>query len=167
MTSKPMKLKLNLLSFPWLAVSSIGFAYGLLGWRLSAVSMFWLAESWFITIAIIFLLLWRGKQFSRWFRLGPAVLMSLLIISVTLTFAITNAELFGLGLVLLLSIFWGRLELQLRGINQRLVLICIFVVSGCGLTAGWLLGRNPRVIEMIWLGLQQLPRLPSHFNLGS
>lgn len=161
-----MKLKLSLLSFPWLSVSSIGFAYGLLGWRLSALAITWLVESWIATMLLIFLLLWRGKLFSRWFRLGPAVLVSILFISLTATLAITHAELFGLGLVLLLSIFWGRLELQQTGMNQRLVLICLFVVSGCGLTAGWLLGRDPRVMEILWQGLRQLQLLPGHLNRG-
>ncbi len=164
MPSKPTKL--SLFSFPWLSLSSIGFAYGMLGWRLSTLSVFWLVESWLATIALIFLLLWRGKLFSRWFQLGPAVLVSILFISLTVTFAIAYAEQFGLGIVLLLSIFWGRLELLLRGINQRLVLVCISVVSGWGLTLGWLLGRDPRVMEMLWQGLRRLQLFSSHSSIG-
>ncbi|WP_404788187.1 hypothetical protein [Altericista sp. CCNU0014] len=153
-------MKLNLFSFPWLSVSCTGLAYGLLGWRLSALPLFWLVESWLATILLIALWIWRGQAIGRWVRLGPAVLVSILFVSITVTFAITHAELFGLGLVLLLSLSWARLELQLKGIGRRLVLVCLSLASWGGLTAGWLLGRDPRAIEALWQGLRRLVFLP-------
>lgn len=153
-------MKPSLLTFPWLSVSCIGLAYGLLGWQLSFLSMFWLMESWLATIALIFLLIWRGDLISRWVRWGPSVLVSILFISGILTFAIAHAELFGLALVLLLSIFWGRLELQTWGLGQSFVLACLSLVSGSTLTIGWLLGRDPRVGVAVQESLQQLHLLP-------
>jgi hypothetical protein len=138
-----MKKKLSLLTFPWLAMISIALAYGLLGWRLSFLTMLGLVESWIATITIIFLLIWRGGILRRWFRLGPTVLVSILVASFTLVVAIAYSDLFGLALVLVLSIFWGRLELQSWGMNQRLVLVCVSLMSGVGLTLGWIIGHNP------------------------
>jgi hypothetical protein len=139
--------KLSFLTFPWLSMTCIGLAYGLLGWHLSFLPVLWLAESWVATITVVFLLIWRGGLVSRWLRLGPTVLVSIFFASFTLVFAIAFADLFGLALVLLLSIFWGRLELQSRGMHQRLILVCEFFLSGGGLTLGWLLGHNSRLIE--------------------
>ncbi len=150
-------MKLSLLTFPWLSMSCIGLAYALLGWHLAFLSMFWLVDFWMATVVIIFLLIWRGNLVSRWFRLGPTVLVSIFLISLTLMLAINFAEPFGLALVLLLSILWGRLELQSRGMHQRLVLVYLFFTSSCGLTLGWVLGRDPRVVEILRQGAQQAP----------
>jgi hypothetical protein len=141
--------KLSLLTFPWLSMVCISLAYGLLGWQLSSLPILWLVESWFATIAIVFLLIWRGGLVSRWLRLGPTVLVSIFIASFVIVFAIAYADLFGLALVLLLSIFWGRLELQSRGLHQRLVLGCLSLMSGGGLTVGWFLGHHSRWIEIM------------------
>jgi hypothetical protein len=141
--------KLSLLTFPWLSMVSIVLAYGLLGWQLSSLSVIWLLESWVATIVIVFLLIWRGGLVTRWFRVGPTVLVSILFASFTIVFAIAFTDLFGLALVLLLSIFWGRLELQSRGLHQRLILACLCFMSGSGLTVGWILGQSPQMIEGI------------------
>lgn len=148
-------MKLSLLTFPWLSMSCVGLAYALLGWHLAFLSMFWLVDFWLATVVMIFLLIWKGNLISRWFRLGPTVLVSIFFISLTLMLAINFAEPFGLALVLLLSIFWGRLELQSRGLHQRLVLVCLFLMSSGGLTLGWVLGRDPRVVEILRQGAQQ------------
>jgi hypothetical protein len=148
-------MKLSLLTFPWLSMSCVGLAYALLGWHLSFLSMFWLVDFWLATVVIIFVLIWRGGLVSRWFRLGPTVLVSIFLISLTLMLAINFAEPFGLALVLLLSIFWGRLELQSRGVHQRLVLMCLILISSTGLALGWVVGRDPRVVEILRQGAQQ------------
>jgi hypothetical protein len=152
-------MKLSLFTFPWLSMTCIGLAYALLGWHLSFLSMFWLVEFWLATVITLFLLLWRGGLISRWVRLGPTVLVSIFFISLTVMLAITYAEPFGLALVLLLSIFWGRIELQARGLHQRLVLACLFLMSSGGLTLGWIVGRDPRVVEMLRQSVQQSPWL--------
>ena len=152
-------MKLSLLTFPWLSMSCIGLAYALLGWNLSFLSMFWLIDCWLATVVMILLLIWRGGLISQWFRLGPTVLVSIFFISLTLMIAITHAELFGLALVLLLSIFWGRLELQSRGVHQRLVLVSLFLMSGGGLTLGWVLARDPRVMEILRESVRHSPWL--------
>jgi hypothetical protein len=152
-------MKLSLLTFPWLSMSCIGLAYALLGWHLSFLSVFLLVEFWLATVVLIFLLIWRGGLISRWFRLGPTVLVSIFFISLTVMLAIIYSEPFGLALVLLLSIFWGRIELQSRGLHKRLVLVYLFSMSGGGLTLGWILGRDPRVVEVLRQGLQQPPWL--------
>jgi hypothetical protein len=139
--------KLSLLTFPWLSMICIGLAYGLLGLQLSSLSMLGLVESWVVTIMIVFLLIWRGGLVRRWFRLGPTVLVSIFVASFILVFAIAFADLFALGLVLLLTVFWGRLELQSRGLHHRLILVCLLFMSGSGLTLGWFLGHSPRFIE--------------------
>jgi hypothetical protein len=141
--------KLSLLTFPWLSMTCVGLAYGLLGWQLSALSMFWLVESWVVTIVIVFVLIWRGGLVRRWLRIGPTVLVSIFFVSLTLVFAIAYADLFALALVLLLSIFWGRMELLSRGLHQRLVLVCLLLMSGSGLTIGWFLGHSPKLLETI------------------
>jgi hypothetical protein len=151
-------MKLSLSTFPLLSVSSIGLAYGLLGWKLSFLSVFWAMELWFATVATIFLLIWRGDLFSRWVRWGPTVLVSILFVSMMIILAIAHTETFGVALVLVLSIFWGRLELQLWGLNQRLVLVCLSITSGSALTMGWLLGRDPRIDMVIQQSLE-------HFHL--
>jgi hypothetical protein len=148
-------MKLSLLTFPWLSMSCIGLAYALLGWHLSFLSMFWLVDCWLLTVVMIFLLISRGGLVSQWFRLGPTVLVSIFFISLTLMLAINYAEPFGLALVLLLSIFWGRLELQSRGFHRRFVLGCLLFMSGSGLTLGWIVGRDPRVIEIFRHSAQQ------------
>jgi hypothetical protein len=127
----------------------ISLAYGLLGWQLSALSVLWLVESWVATLVIVFLLIWRGGLLSRWLRVGPTVLVSIFFASVTIVFAIAYADLFGLALVLLLSILWGRLELRSRGLHHRLVLACLCLMSGSGLTIGWILGQSPKMIEAV------------------
>jgi hypothetical protein len=141
--------KLSLLTFPWLAMVCIVLAYGLLGWQLSALPVLWLIESWVATIILVFLLIWRGRLLTRWFRVGPTVLVSIFFASFAVVFAIAFAELFGLALVLLLSIFWGRLELQSRRLPPRLVLGFLCFMSGSGLTIGWMLGQSPQMIEAI------------------
>jgi hypothetical protein len=151
-------MKLSLSTFPLLSVSSIGLAYGLLGWKLSFLSVFWAIELWLATVATIFLLIWRGDLLSRWVRWGPTVLVSIFFVSVMLILAIAQAEAFGFALILVLSIFWGRLELQLWGLNQRLVLVCLSIASGSALTMGWLLGRDPRIDVLLQQGLE-------HFHL--
>jgi hypothetical protein len=141
--------KLSLLTFPWLSMICIVLAYGLLGWELSALPVLWLIESWVATTVLVFLLIWRGGLLTRWFRVGPTVLVSIFFASFAVVFAIAFAELFGLALVLLLSIFWGRLELQSRRLPRRLVLGFLCLMSGSGLTIGWMLGQSPPIIEAI------------------
>lgn len=128
---------------------SIVLAYALLGWRLSALPVLWLVESWAATIIMVFLLIWRGGLLTRWFRVGPTVLVSIFFASFTIVFAIAYAEFFALALVLLLSIFWGRLELHARRLHQTFVLGCLCFLSGSGLTLGWILGQRPQFIETI------------------
>ena len=139
--------KLSLLTFPWLSMICIGLAYGLLGLQLSWLSMLGLIETWVVTTMIVFLLIWRGGLVRRWFRLGPTVLVSIFVASVILVFAIAFADLFALGLVLLLSVFWGRLELQSRGFHHQLILACLLFMSWSGLTLGWFLGHSPSFME--------------------
>jgi hypothetical protein len=145
--------KLSLFTFPWLSMVSISLAYGLLGWHLSSLSVIWLVESWMATLVMVFLLIWRGGLLGRWLRVGPTVLVSIFFASFAIVFAIAYPDLFSLALVLLLSIFWGRLELQSRGLHQRLVLACLCFMSGSGLTVGWLLGQSPLMIEAVLLRL--------------
>jgi hypothetical protein len=142
-------MKLSLQTFPWLSVSCIALAYGLLGWHLSELSIFWLVEAWAVTVVIVFLLIWRGDLLSRWVRLGPTVLVSIFFISFTVVFAIAYSAMFGLALVLLLSIFWGRLELQSWGMNQRSTLAFLSLMSVGGLTMGWFLSHKIELLEAL------------------
>jgi hypothetical protein len=141
-------------SFPWLSVTCIGIAYGLLGWRISGFAAFWLIDTWLMTVILIFFLIWRGNFVMRLVRMGPRSLVLIFFLSMTLTLALSYPEPFGLSLMLFLTVLLGRLELQTQGWGRRLSLTILSVVAGSALMGGWLLGRDPSVMEVF----HQLPR---------
>lgn len=156
-------MKLSILSLPWLSILCIGMAYGLLGWELALFSAMWVIDIWLLTILVIFGLIWRSQAVGRLMRLGPRSLVSIFLLSMTVTLAAAYAEPFGLALVLLLTIAWGRLELQTRGLSQRVTLTVLSLVAGGSLTGGWFLARNVEAVTV----LQHLQRwLPVNLGLS-
>jgi hypothetical protein len=125
-----------------------------LGWRISGLAAFWLIDVWLITVVLIFILIWRGKVVMRLVRMGPRSLVLIFCLSMTLTLALSYPEPFGLSLILLLTVLLGRLELQTRGWGRKIALAILSVVAGGTMMGGWLLGRDPSVIEVF----HQLPR---------
>jgi hypothetical protein len=134
-------------------------AYGLLGWRLSGLSSIWLIDAWLVTVVLIFLLIWRGQFLVRLLRMGPRSLVLIFLLSMTLNLAFSYAEIFGIVLILLLTILLGRLELQTSGWKRHTTLSILSVVAGGALTSGWYLGRNPLVTETLQRAPQWLQML--------
>jgi hypothetical protein len=148
-------MKISLHSFPWLSVTCVGLAYGLLGWQLSALAAFWLIDLWLGTVVAIFALIWRGSAVGRLlFRSGPRSLVTIFMLSMIVTLSIAYAQPFGLALILMLTILLGRLELQTRGLSRRVVLTILSIVAGSGLTIGWCLGREITLMQL-WRSLPQ------------
>lgn len=86
---------------------------------------------------------------SRLIRSGPRSLVTILMLSLIVTLAVSYAQSFGLALILLLTILLGRLELQSKGLSRRTVLTILSIVAGSALTIGWCLGRNPMLTELL------------------
>jgi hypothetical protein len=153
-------MKSSTLPYPILSVASVGLAYGLLGWKLSSISALWLIlDSWIAAVIIIYVLIWWGNVFGRLVSIGPRSLVSIFIFSMIITISAVYAEPFALALVLLLTIFWSRLEMQIRGIKRIATLSILSVVVGGAMTGGWLLGRSPIVLEMLQRPAQLLQSL--------
>jgi hypothetical protein len=142
-------MKHSSLPFPALSIACVGLAYVLLGWRLCNVSAFWLFNSWVIAVITIFVLTWWGNTVGGLVQTGARSLIAIFVLSIGLTLAIAYAEVFALGLILILTVFWGRLELQIRGMNRRFSLLILSVVVGISLALGWLLGHNTAVIALL------------------
>ena len=142
-------MKHSSLPFPALSIACVGLAYVLLGWRLASVSAFWLFDSWVIAVITIFVLTWWGSSIGALVQTGAQSLLAIFFLSLGLTLAIAYAEAFALGLILGLTVFWGRLELQIRGMNKRFSLLILSIVVGISLALGWLLGHNPAVLELL------------------
>jgi hypothetical protein len=153
-------MKPSTLLYPILSVVCVALAYGLLGWRLSSISALWLIiDSWIAAIIIIYILIWWGNIFGRLVSIGPRSLVSIFVFSMLITMSAVFAEPFALALVLLLTIFWSRLEMQIRGIKKITTLSILSVVVGGAMTGGWFLGRSPMVLEMLQRPAQLLQNL--------
>jgi hypothetical protein len=147
------------LPFPLVSVLCVGFAYGLLGWRMSAISAYWLFDVWLIAIVIIFVLTWWGNLLGGLIQIGARSLLVIFFLSIGLTLAISYAESFALCLSLFLTIFWSQLEMQIRGVSRTVSLTALSAVVGISLSAGWLLGKSTVVLELL--------QRPAHWIQGS
>lgn len=147
-------MKYRVLPFPILSIACVVFAYGLLGWRLAAIPALWVISSWFGTVVVIIALTWWGNYLGRLVQVGARSLLLIFFLSIGFTLAIAYAETFALGLILMLTIFWGRLEMQIRGMSRISSLCILSVVVGCALATGWFLGQSAFV-----QGLLQRPAL--------
>jgi hypothetical protein len=152
-------MKPSALSFPVLSVVCVSLAYGLLGWKLSAISAIWLLEAWIAAIAIIFILIWWGNFLGRLVSLGPRSLVSIFVFSMIITASAVYSEPFALGLILLLTVFWSRLEMQIHGMKRIKTLSILSLLVGSSMAGGWFLGHSPIVLQMLQRPAQWLQSL--------
>jgi hypothetical protein len=153
-------MKSSALSFPILSVVCVGLAYGLLGWKLSAISALWLMiEALLATIVMIYIIIWRGNFLGRLVSIGPRSLVSIFISSMIITISAVYAESFAMALILLLTLFWSRLEMQIHGVKRITTLSILSLVVGCSMTGGWFLARNLLILEMLQRPAQWLQSL--------
>jgi hypothetical protein len=152
-------MKPSVLSFPVLSVACVSLAYGLLGWKLSAIPAIWLLDSWIATIFVIFILIWWGNFLGRLVSLGPRSLVSIFVFSMILTASAVYSELFALGLILLLTIFWSRLEMQIHGMKRIKTLSILSLLVGSSMAGGWFLGHSSLVLQMLQRPAQWLQSL--------
>jgi hypothetical protein len=152
-------MKPSALSFPFLSVVCVFLAYGLLGWKLSGIAAIWLIEALVAAIIIIFILIWWGNILGRLVSLGPRSLVSIFIFSMIITASAVYSEPFAIGLILLLTIFWSRLEMQIRGIKRIATLSILSLMVGISMAGGWFLGRSPVVVELLHHPAQWLDSL--------
>jgi hypothetical protein len=152
-------MKLSALSFPFLSVVCVLLAYGLLGWKLSGIEAIWLIECLIAAIIVIFFLIWWGNILGRLVSLGPRSLVSIFIFSMIITSSAVYSELFAIALILLLTIFWSRLEMQIRGLKKITTLSILSLMVGISMAGGWFLGRSPFVLEMLQRPAQWLDSL--------
>lgn len=135
--------------FSGLALVCVGLAYGLLGWELSSFAAVWVIEAWLATVFLIFILIWQSKVIVHLARSGPRSLITILLLSMVINLAVSNAQPFGLALMLLLTIIFGRLELQFSGLTRSMTLTLLSLVAGGTLTLGWILGRDRTVRDLL------------------
>jgi hypothetical protein len=152
-------MKSSALSFPILSVVCVCLAYGLLGWKLSTISAFWLLDAWIAAIVIIFILIWWGNILGRLVSLGPRSLVSIFIFSMVITASAVYSEPFALGLILLLTIFWSRLEMQIHGMKRIKTLSILSLLVGSSMAGGWFLGHSAIVLQMLQRPAQWLQSL--------
>jgi hypothetical protein len=152
-------MKPSALSFPFLSIICICLAYGLLGWKLSGIPAIWLIEALVAAIVLIFVLIWWGNVLGRLVSLGPRSLVSIFIFSMILTASAVYSEPFAIGLILLLTVFWSRLEMQIRGIKRITTLSILSLMVGISMAGGWFLGRSPVVLELLHHPAQWLDSL--------
>ncbi|HEY9824127.1 MAG TPA: hypothetical protein V6D19_01660 [Stenomitos sp.] len=142
-------MKIPSFGFSGLALVCVGLAYGLLGWELSSFAALWVIEAWLATVCVIFLLIWQSKVIIYLARSGPRSLITILLLSMVINLAFSNAQPFGLALMLLLTIIFGRLELQFSGLTRSMTLTLLSLVAGGTLTLGWILGRDRTVRDFL------------------
>jgi hypothetical protein len=152
-------MKPSVLSFPILSVVCVTLAYGFLGWKLAAIPAIWLLESWIAATVIIFILIWWGDFVGRLVSLGPRSLISIFVLSMILTASAVYSEPFTLVLVLLLTIFWSRLEMQIHGMKRVKTLSILSLLIGVSMAGGWFLGHSPMVVQMLQRPAQWLQSL--------
>ena len=126
---------------PLLALLCMGLSYGLLGWYCSALSPVWNIGSWLIAMGLTFTLIWGWNLVNRFLLLSPRILVTISILSLTVTMAVSFPDLFIVMVMLLASTLFARLELQIAGVNRIWTLIVISVISGAMIGGGWSLGH--------------------------
>lgn len=151
----PDVMKPSLASFPSLSVICVSLAYGFLGWKLSQMSASWLVNLWIVIVIIIFILIW-GKSIWKLARIGPGSLVSIFVFSMIITLSFAYTEPFALGLILVLTISFGRLELKVWGVKKTVSLFILSFVVGGSLAGGWVLGNGVLSSEMLQQSAQWL-----------
>lgn len=136
---------------PLISLVCVGIAYGLLGWHLSVYDITWAMASWFVAITLTILLFWGEQVTKRMFRLGPRGVVSMLILSGIVTMAVAASTLFGMIVVLLATQTLARLELQAAGVDRRLTLLLMVVLSISTFGWGWRLGNQYFPSSKYWL----------------
>ncbi|MGB7415596.1 MAG: hypothetical protein WA902_15420 [Thermosynechococcaceae cyanobacterium] len=136
---------------------TLAFAYGLLGWQISAYHVFLAVVTIFAVCLFTILLLWGGGLASRMMRIGPRSVLLMLVISLTITLAVATPTLFTLLLILLATQLLARLEFQTAGFNRFVTMGMLSSVSCIALSCGWLIGRSLYPSNSLWLSWQGLP----------
>ena len=127
---------------PLLALVCMALSYGLMGWHCSALPASWNVASWLIAMATTFALIWGWKMLTKLVMLSPRILVTMLILSMALTLAVSFSTLFILLIVLFSSTLFARLELQSAGVNKFWTLVIISILSGAMIGGGWYLGHQ-------------------------
>ncbi len=143
----------------WIALLTLGLAYSLLGWQLSAYPIFWSIGSLVAVLIFTVLFMWGGTIAGRMMRIGPRSVVTMLILSSTITLAVAASTLFTVLLILLATQVLTRLELQTAGFNRWLTLAILACVSSTTLTGGWLIGYKFYPSNPLWLNWHSLPSL--------
>ncbi|NJK40712.1 MAG: hypothetical protein HC934_03885 [Acaryochloridaceae cyanobacterium SU_2_1] len=136
---------------PAISLISVGIAYGLLGWNLSAYQIYWAVGTWFLAINFAVVLFWGERITKRMFRLGPRGVLSMLILSSILTLAAVSFTVFSTMIILLASQMLARLELQAFGLGRRLSLVLIVMLSLITFSGGWVVGKIFLPSSPFWL----------------
>jgi hypothetical protein len=135
----------------WVSLLTVGLAYGLLGWQLSARHIFWsigsLAAVFIFTIA----LMWGGQILGRMMRIGPRGLITMLIFSLALTLAASTPTAFVEIMILVATQLFTRLEFQIAGFSRSITLVIILSVSSTTFIGGWLIGYHLFPSNPLWL----------------
>lgn len=127
---------------PLTAMVCLGMCYGLFGWHCSAFNPFWQVGSWVIALSITYTMIWGWKAISRMILMGPKILVTIAVLSMTLTLAVSFSRLFILAIMVVASTLFARLELQLIGCNRFWTLTIISIISGGMIGLGWYFGQN-------------------------
>ena len=136
---------------PWVALLCMCGCYGLVGWHCSAYGGVWSIGSWIGALGLTWGLLWGWQQISGVLKRGPKILVSIGVLSLVLTVAISFSRLFLLLIMVVASTIFARLELQISGLSRFWTLATLSIVSGTMIGLGWYLGKQFYPSSEYWL----------------
>ena len=138
---------------PWVGITCLGLAYGILGWHLSAYHILWSLGAWSLGVLIIYTLLLNSRIWGRMVQMGPRSVVTMLVLSAIITMAVAASALFVMLLLLLSAKLLARLELQVAGYSRWAILVILMLVSFGFLSAGWMVGYLYFPSSPYWLSL--------------
>lgn len=135
----------------WISLLTLGLAYGLLGWQLSAYHIAWSIGFGVAVALFTILFMWGGGIIARMMRIGPRSVLTMLILSSTITVAVAASTLFTILIILLATNLLTRLEFQTAGFSRGLTLAILLGIASVALSGGWLIGHNLYPSNPLWL----------------
>lgn len=135
----------------WVSLLTASWAYGLLGWQLSAHHIFWSMGALVGICVFTIALMWGGGILGRMMRIGPRGIITMLIFSLSLTLAAAAPTAFAELLILTATQLLARLEFQTAGFSRGVTLGILLSVSSTTFSGGWLLGYHLFPSNPLWL----------------
>lgn len=137
--------------FPWIPCLLALVVDGLYGWHLSPFNLLWSIPAHILVIMVSVVLIWGNRLLLKILRLGPRSVVSMFILSMIVTLAVTASSALGLVIMLITSKLLVIFEMRAVGFNEFQTLFTLTLIAILGINIGWMIGSFAYPSPSFWL----------------